>query len=223
MSRTPSRTLVMLSACVGALALPAVASVASAQQPAAPLPRANTEKLMLSLSLGGASISSDEFEDERESGGGFSLEAGWGFTRSFTLLVDASGSVLGDDDDEFVLIHFDLLGRWNFASPQRAWVPFIEGGISARVAGQDDIEVVDEEGGASQEVDLEISGGGFTFGGGIQYHVAPAWALGAGLKWTVGEFSTVKVNNVSVDGFELDATSTRLNFGVTWRPMLGRR
>jgi opacity protein-like surface antigen len=98
-------------------------------------------------------------------------------------------------------------------------VPFIEGGISARVAGQDDIEVVDEEGGASQEVDLEISGGGFTFGGGIQYHVAPAWALGAGLKWTVGEFSTVKVNNVSVDGFELDATSTRLNFGVTWRPM----
>ena len=29
-------------------------------------------------------------------------------------------------------------------------------------------------------VDLEISGGGFTFGGGIQYHVAPAWALGAG-------------------------------------------
>ena len=178
---------------------------------------------MLSLSLGGASISSDDLEDERESGGGFSLQAGWGFTRSFTLLVDASGSVLGNDDDEFVLIHFDLLGRWNFASPQRAWVPFVEGGISARVAGQDDIEIVDEEGGGSQEVDLELSGGGFTFGGGIQYHVAPAWALGAGLKWTVGEFSTVKVNNVSVDGFELDATSTRLNFGVTWRPMLPRR
>jgi opacity protein-like surface antigen len=212
-----------MSACVGALALPAVASVASAQQAAAPLPRANTEKLMLSFSLGGASISSDEFEDERESGGGFSLQAGWGFTRLFTLLVDASGAVLGDDDDEFVLLHFDLLGRLNFTSPQRAWVPFIEGGISARVAGQDDIEIEDDEGGGSQEVDLEISGGGFTFGGGIQYHVAPAWALGAGLKWTVGEFSEVKVNNVSVDGFELDATSTRLNFGVTWRPMLGRR
>jgi len=72
-------------------------------------------------------------------------------------------------------------------------------------------------------VDLEISGGGFTFGGGVKYHVAPAWALGASLRWTVGEFSTVKVNNVSVDGFEIDATSTRLTVGVTWRPMLARR
>jgi hypothetical protein len=72
-------------------------------------------------------------------------------------------------------------------------------------------------------VNLEISGGGLTFGGGIQYYVAPAWALGANLRWTVGEFSTVKFNNVSIDGFELDATSTRLNFGLTWRPMMGRR
>lgn len=175
---------------------------------------------MLSLSVGGTSIKSDEFENESESGGGFSLQAGWGFTRLFTLLVDMSGGVLGDDDDEFVLVHFDALGRFNFASPQRAWVPYVEGGISARVAGQDDIAIVGDAG--TQEVDLEISGGGFTFGGGVQYYVRPTVALGAGLRFTVGEFSTVKVNNVSVDGFEIDATSTRLMFGVTWRPMLPR-
>ena len=212
------RSLAIVSACVGSLWIPAAAV---AQQAAAPI-RSNTEKLMLSFALGATSIKSDELESETGSGGGFSLQVGWGFTRMFTLLLDASGSVLGDDDDEFVLGHGDLLGRVNFANPQRAWVPFIEAGFSARVAGQDDI-IIEDDNGDSQEVDLEISGGGFTFGGGVQYHVAPAWALGAGIRWTVGEFSTVKVNNVSVDGFEIDATSTRLMLGVTWRPMLARR
>ncbi len=211
------RSLSALTAAVAVLSLPAAADA----QQAAPALRSNTEKLMLSLALGGTSIKSDEFENESESGGGFSLQAGWGFTRMFTLLVDASGAVLGDDEDEFVLLHFDLLGRLNFARPERAWVPYVEGGISGRVAGQDDISLVDD--GPSEEVDLEISGGGFTFGGGVQYHVAPAWALGAGIRWTVGEFSTVKVNNVSVEGFELDATSTRLTFGVSWRPMMPKR
>ena len=211
------RSLLTLSVCALSAS---VAQTASAQQ-TSPALRSNTEKLMLSLALGGTSIKSDEFENETESGGGFSLQAGWGFTRLFTLLVDASGAVLGDDDDEFVLLHFDLLGRFNFASPQRAWVPYVEGGVSGRVAGQDDIEVDGPNG--NEEVDLEISGGGFTFGGGVQYHIRPTVALGAGLRWTVGEFSTVKVNNVSVEGFEIDATSTRLMFGVTWRPMLPRR
>ena len=210
------RSVLVASVSLGCLCLPALVSA----QQAAPGLRSNTEKLMLSLALGGTSIKSDDFENESESGGGFSLQAGWGFTRLFTLLADVSGAVLGDDDEEFVLVHFDLLGRFNFASPQRAWVPYVEGGISARVAGQDDISIVDD--GGAQEVDLEISGGGFTFGGGVQYHVRPTVALGAGLRWTVGEFSTVKINNVSVEGFELDATSTRLTFGVTWRPMLKR-
>ena len=195
-------------------------STALAQQPSSTTPRANTEKLMLSLALGGTSISSDDFEDERENGGGFSAQLGWGFTRRFMLLVDASGSVMNDDDeDQFVLVHGDLLGRFHFVSPTRAWVPFIEGGISARVAGQDDAQIVGENG-QPQSVDLEISGGGITFGGGLRYHVSPAVALGASLRFTVGEFSTVKFNNVSIDGFELDATSTRLMFGVTWQPML---
>jgi hypothetical protein len=176
---------------------------------------------MLSFALGGTSISSDEFEDERETGGGFSAQLGWGFNRRFMLLVDASGSVMNDDgDDQFVLVHGDLLGRFHFVSPTRPWVPFIEGGISARVAGQDDIRIIGDNG-QTQTVDLEISGGGITFGGGIRYHVAPAVALGASLRFTVGEFSTIKVNNVEVeDVFELDATSTRLMFGVTWQPML---
>jgi hypothetical protein len=204
------------SVVLAVAALVVVPATVVAQQAAAPV-RAKTEKLMLSFALAGVSLSSDEFEEDPESGGGFSAQLGWGFTRRFTLLADASAAVLDADDEEFVLIHFDLLGRFNFVSPQRPLVPFLEGGISARVAGQDDIVLADD--GGSQEVDLEISGGGFTFGGGLQYHVAPSVSFGASLRFTVGEFSTVKFSNVSVDGFELDATSTRLNIGVTWWPM----
>ena len=196
-------------------------TAAVAQQPSTATPRANTEKLMLSFALGGTSIDSDDFDDGRENGGGFSAQLGYGFTRRFMLLVDASGATLGggNEDEKFVLVHGDLLARFHFVSPTRPWVPFIEGGISGRVAGQDDIQVVGPNGQA-QSVDLEISGGGITFGGGLRYHVSPAVALGASLRFTVGEFSTVKFNSVSVDGFELDATSTRLMFGVTWQPML---
>jgi len=215
-NRTYIRTLSILSACVATFS---VATTVAAQQTAPP--RANTEKLMLSLALGGTAIKSDELEDDGESGGGFSGQVGWGFNRLFTLLADASGASMGPSDDRFVLVHFDLLGRFNFTNPSRAWVPFVEGGVSARIAGQDNSVVIGDSG--PQTVNLEISGGGLTFGGGIQYYVAPAWALGANLRWTVGEFSTVKFNNVSVGGFELDATTTRLILGLTWRPMGMRR
>jgi opacity protein-like surface antigen len=173
---------------------------------------------MLSLALGGASLSSDGLRDEHQSGGGFSAQLGWGFTRLFTLLADASGAVL--NDEEHVLVHFDLLGRFNFTNPGRAWVPFVDAGISARIAGQDDAAVVvDDE---TRTVDLEMSGGGLTVGGGLEYYLTPAIALGASVRWTVGEFSTVKFNNVDIDGFKLDATTTRLDLRVTWRPMKSR-
>lgn len=213
MKRSPRRSTALLLACAG-LALTPLA--VSAQEATAP--RANTEKLMLSLALGGASLSSDGLRDENQSGGGFSAQLGWGFTRLFTLLADASGAVL--NDEEHVLVHFDLLGRFNFTNPGRAWVPFVDAGISARIAGQDDAAVlVDDE---TQTVDLEMSGGGLTVGGGLEYYLTPAIALGASVRWTVGEFSTVKFNNVDVDGFKLDATTTRLDLRVTWRPMKSR-
>ena len=210
-------TRYILAAGILALSAPAIATAQRSETP-----RANTEKLMLSVSLDGTSLYSKDFQDERHSGGGASVQLGWGFSHLFTLLADASGSVLDrDEPGKFTLVHFDLLGRFNFASPRRAWVPFVEGGLSGRIAGQSNIVVIGDAG--PQEVDLWVSGGGLTFGGGVQYYIVPALALGANVRWTVGEFSTVKFNNVSVDGFELDATTTRMNLGLTWRPMFGKR
>ena len=43
--------------------------------------------------------------------------------------------------------------------------------------------------------------------------------MGGALKWTTGQFSRVQVDNMSVDGFAIDATSARFNMGFTWFPM----
>jgi hypothetical protein len=71
-------------------------------------------------------------------------------------------------------------------------------------------------------VDLQISGGAFTVGGGAHYYVTPSVAFTASLQVSAGEFTTVKIDNVSIDGFEIDATSTRLSLGVTLYPMRQR-
>ena len=118
------------------LALVVSSSLLSAQG----APRSNTNGLLLGAALSGASIDSVDFESEPSNGGGIELQLGWGFTPLFTLLVAGNGAVLETDEseDEFALVHLDLLARFNFRSPQSAFVPYVEGGISARVAGQDD-------------------------------------------------------------------------------------
>lgn len=211
-------TYLLKAGLVASLVSVAAPISAAAQSPAAS--RSNTNGLLLALAPNGSSIDSDDLESDAQSGGGFAAQLGWGFIPMFTLLAGAGGARIDQDGGDFVLIHFDLLGRFNFRSGQ-SLVPFVEGGLTARVAGQDDAVVVDSDG-TQRTVDLEISGGAFTLGGGINYFVNPTVALGASLQVSGGEFSTVKFNNVSIDGFELDATSTRLNLVLTWYPMRGR-
>jgi hypothetical protein len=65
---------------------------------------------------------------------------------------------------------------------------------------------------------VSFSGAAFFLGGGLSFYMTPSLALTGGLHWGVGEFSDVKVDNVTVSGFEADATTTRLNLGITWYP-----
>ena len=203
---------------VGSLAI--VAMTAAVAESQATEPKSNTKGLLIGIALNGSSIDSDEFDDDSRSGGGLGLQLGWGFTPRFTLLAGLSAALLDDDPEDFVLAHFDLLARFNFRSGGHAFVPFLEGGFSGRVAAQDDVDF--EDNGATETVDLEISGSAFTFGGGAHYYVTPSVAFTASLQVSAGEFSTVKVDDVSIDGFEIDATSTRLNLGLTLYPMRQR-
>ena len=177
----------------------------------------STRGIFVGAHLNGSGLTADDLSDKTESGPGFGLQLGYGFTRNLALVLDATGAALDTDAGTVGLGHADVLLRYAFTSPTRRFVPFLEAGVSGRALAQDDVELEDGSSG-----DLSLSGGGFTFGGGLQYYFAPKWALGAGLKWTTGEFNTVQVDNVSVSGFDIDATSARFNVGVTWYPMGGR-
>ena len=58
-------------------------------------------------------------------------------------------------------------------------------------------------------MDVEITGAGFTLGGGLLYFFNRSLGFSTDLKWTTGEFDKVKVGRVSVDGLDIDATSSR--------------
>ena len=207
------------------VALLAASAPLAAQMPSSSLPRANTSRLFLGLGLNGTRLSVDESEfseDESDSGGGLSGQIGWGFTPKFAIFLEAGAArVSTDDDEDFDLAHVDLGARYHFVSPSRALVPYLEAALTHRAAMADDIAFDDGNGGI-EEVDIELSGNGFSIGGGLQYFVAPNWALNAGLKWTTGQFDKLKVDDVSIEDLDIDATTTRLTVGVVWYPMANR-
>jgi hypothetical protein len=181
--------------------------------------RANTSRFFLGLSFNGSSIQFEE-DDEIESGGGISALIGWGFTKNFALLLDLSGAAISTEIGDVGLGHAELAGRWHFANESRALVPFLEVGFAGRAVVQDDMLYYDDFGNPYSG-DFSLSGTGVSFGGGLQYHITPSMAIGASLKWSVGDFTTVKLDNVSVDGLEMGATTARLNLGFTWYPVTG--
>ncbi len=216
MSRIP-----VLPALAGLLlvAAPAASFAQNAAQPAA-----ITRGVFLGAGLTGTSltIEGDEFDDEdfTENGGGLSLQIGYGFNQLFSLLVGVTGSVIQPEDGgDFVLGHLDLLGRFSFPGTTRRVVPYVEVGVTGLGAAEDESE--DEFGEGDSEV--TFTGGGLTLGGGVNFYLAPSVALGAGVRFTAGQFDTIKIDNVSVSDLNIDTNSGRLILGVTWFPGAGRR
>ena len=187
------------------------ASTAGAQE------RVNTRGLSIGAHMNGSSIKVEDAD--QESGGGLGLRVGYGFTPMFSAYIGsdvAKVSVpesLGDGD--FLLTHAELGMRANFVGA-RSWMPYLDLSIGQRMASAE----VDD--GAGNTSDHELSGMSFGFGGGVQWFFSPSFALDLGLKYTMGEFSEYKIDNVTLSGGELDAKSTRLNVGFSWSPMASR-
>jgi hypothetical protein len=196
---------------------PRVAAPAPVRHVEQPHARSHTSGFFLGLGLNGSSIQSDDLTSNTESGGGLAGELGYGFTRHFAMFVNASAARISSTTGDFDLGHFDVGARWNFASPSRSIAPFLDVAVGGRAAVENDVVLYDEAGQMHQG-DLSITGTGLSFGGGLNYFVSPSWALGGALKYTIGEFSRVQFDKVSVDGFAIDATSARFNLGFTWFP-----
>lgn len=197
------------------LAVAASALLAAAPLAAqAPTQASSTKGFLLGAHLTGTSLTIDDFGDETANGGGAGIQVGYGFTRRLALVADFTAGAL---EDEVAFGNFDLGLRYAWTGATRRWVPSLEVGIAGRAIGQEDVLLDDGE-----LHEVTFSGAGFTLGAGIQYYTSPRWAIGAGIKWTGGEFDRVQVDNVSVDDLNIDATSTRINIGITWYPQGGR-
>ena len=90
---------------------------------------------------------------------------------------------------------------------------------SGRIGGLRQDDAIIDLGSGPETVDLELAGGAVTFGGGFNYYVSPIVALGLNLKFSAGEFTEIEVDNVTIEDVEIEAVSTRLNFGITIYPM----
>lgn len=204
---------------VAATPAPTTPSYAAPARPAVRSePRTNTTNLMLGLSLNGSAVRADDLNSSTESGAGLAAQIGWGFTKNFALVFDASAARIETVGGDFDLAHVDIGGRWHFVSGSHGFVPFLEVGYSGRAAMENDVLMSDGAGNTFTG-DLSIIGSGISFGGGLQYFVGQKWALGGTFKWTAGEFTQVKIDDLTIDGLGIDATSARFNMGLTWFPM----
>lgn len=193
------------------LTLPALASApagAHAQE-------STTRGFNLGLHLSAASL---EVEDgNRNNAGGLGLIFGYGLNRNFELFIQLDGAEFDVDDSQvtgqWTMGHVDLGVRYHFANSLRSWVPYLQAALSGRAVGVDNAVVQ-----GNPETDVDFFGGAFTFGGGIMFYFNQTLAADLQLLWSGGQFTEVKVDNVTVSGLEIDAQSSRLNLGISWWP-----
>lgn len=172
--------------------------------------RGNTSGFFLGAGLNGSVLRSDDLEISAETGGGFSAQLGLGFTRSFALYVEGTAARMTGPRGTYRLAHVDAGMRWHSVRPTRALVPLLEVAVAGRAAEK------------AYEGDLTVAGVGVTFGAGLLYFTTRTLAVGGTVKWTIGEFSRVQIDDELVDGFEIDATSARVDFGFSWYPLGGK-
>jgi len=168
--------------------------------------------LHLGAAVNATSIKLDQTafsSDERESGFGASVYAGYNFTRNFGLLLSLAGSNINDDEtNDFGVVHIDLIGRASFPG-QTPLVPYLELGVAGVAASY----VPDNED------KVELSGAGLTLGAGLNYFFTPRVALDLGFRFTPGEFGTAKIDGREVDaGGGVGFNTTRVNVGFAFYP-----
>ena len=178
--------------------------------------QSTTRGFTLGVHGSGASLTIEK--GDRNDAGGGGLNIGYGLNRRFTLLAQLDGAEFDDLTarnvrGKWTLGHVDAAVRFHFANSLNRWIPYLQGGLGVRAVSLSN-PVVD--GTARNEV--TFSGSGLSLGGGIDYYFTEALALDLQVLWTGGKFSTYRVDNVSVSGWDVDATSSRVNVGVSWWP-----
>ena len=187
----------------GAVIAPLV--TASAQ---APILRSRSSGFFIGLGAEGNGLTTTQNGSETESGSGAGVVLGYGFSPQWSLYGQLSGAEMNaSGGGTYSLAHLDLGARVHFRTGPNTVVPFLQFGLAGRAM--------------SEEVDgstVTGNGGGFSFGGGINAHFTPSVALSAAATWTIGTFDHFQVDNFSVGGTSVNATTARLHLGLLWFP-----
>jgi len=188
------------------IGLAASAATASAQQGVL---KSRSSGFFLGVGLEGNGLSTDNSgTTTTESGAGGALLLGYGFSPRWSLYTEVSGANMNaDGGGTYTLAHFDVGARVHFRTGPNTVVPFIQFGVSGR--------------GISQDISgstYQASGAGVSFGGGLNAHFTPTVAFSGSVTWSVGNFSSYKVDNQSVAGDPVNATSARVHLGLVWFP-----
>ncbi|MGB3543704.1 outer membrane beta-barrel protein [Rubrivirga sp.] len=177
---------------------------------AQPFGPSNTEGLFVHLALDAQSLfyNEDDF-DQDDSGGGISVRLGYGFSPVFTLYLGVSGATVDGDTngvirDEYRFAAGEIGARLNL-NRGSAWRPYLDVSLRGVTASDDDVE-------------LEFTGGGVAFGGGLAYFVSPTVALDAAVRIGGGEFSEVDFGVIAFDLEESGYGEGRFSLGITAYP-----
>jgi hypothetical protein len=147
-----------------------------------------------------------------ESGAGGALVLGYGFTPRWSLYGELSAAnINGSGGGTYSLAHVDVGARVHFLTRTHTVVPFVQFGLSRRGEAQTSTSYYGAQ-------TFSASGAGVFFGGGANVHVTPAFAFSGGVTWSVGDFSTYTIDNQSLSGPTVSATSARVHLGVIWFP-----
>ncbi len=182
---------------------------------------ANTRGLHLGFLFGGGSA---DVEDSAGGGDivgfGFGLRAGWGFTRTISLLVSADvSSTEGPSGGGIGSLEFT--GRYSFLCDATRWVPYVETGIGTRrINSRSYAHPVTSDTGF-----FRGSGSVLTLGGGVQWFESPSVAVDVGYRVAHGKLASVAFDGIAVDArdaLEMNATSAMLSVAFIWYPMTSR-
>jgi hypothetical protein len=151
-------------------------------------------------------------------GGGAGFRIGYGINRLVTLYFEGDGIAAdaGDPDvlsGTWALGHGEVGARFHFANSLRSWVPFLDVAIGGRAATITDVVT-----GNQDLEDVEVSGGAFSFGGGIYAYFTETLALEVGAKFSTGTFSEVDLGVITLSELDIDAQSARFKVGLVWWP-----
>ena len=201
------RRVLIAGLCLLAGTLPSPARIAAQES--------TTRGFMLGAHLSGASLTPED--GDRSNAGGGGIYFGYGFNRTIQLFLQIDGAEFDVEDAEvqgtWTMGHGDLGVRFHFANSLRSWVPYLQAALSARGVAVDDAVIA-----GSPERDVGFYGGALSIGGGIMFYFNETLAADLQLIGSGGRFERIKIDNVTIDGLDFDATSARVNIGIAWWP-----